>query len=164
MKRIFITKSYKLLLLISLLVFGIYVLFAFTSLGYHHADEYFQIIEFGRYRMGLEPGLTLPWEYYARLRPVLQPVIFMGIFKGCLYAGITNPYSQILVVRLISSVLSFLSLLLLFNYALKILKNPGNGKYYFCFSRFYSCGICRTWEPASQVKTGPVLFLYTAFY
>ncbi len=120
----FLTDRNKLFILISLLIYGVYILFAFTSLGFHQVDEYYQIIEFGRYRMGLDSGINLPWEYHARLRPTLQPVLFIGIYKICLYLGIHDPYQQMFVLRLISSLISFTALLFLVRYALKEFNIP----------------------------------------
>ena len=69
--------------------------------------------------MGIDSGINLPWEYHAQLRPTLQPVIFIGLYKICLFMGIDNPYHQMFLLRLISSLLSFTALLLLAKYALK---------------------------------------------
>ncbi|WP_293304243.1 hypothetical protein [Pedobacter sp. UBA5917] len=83
-----------------------YFAVAYFSSGYHHPDEHFQIIEFANYKLGRNSQADLAWEYQARIRPVLQPVFCLIIFKICSLSGIEDPYILAFVLRLISVVIS----------------------------------------------------------
>ncbi|MEZ0310179.1 MAG: hypothetical protein ACAI38_00300, partial [Myxococcota bacterium] len=82
---------------------GLHLVAALLSKGYHHPDEYFQILEFARHKLLGTDGSELAWEYGARIRPWLQPAFYAAIIKGLSIAGLSNPFSQTLVLRLASS-------------------------------------------------------------
>lgn len=92
------------------LIAALHVVAAILSKGYHHPDEYFQIIEFARHKLLGTSGDELAWEYGARIRPWLQPAIYAGVIKSLSVVGLVNPFLQTLVLRLVSSAVGFASL------------------------------------------------------
>ncbi len=81
---------------------------AYYSVGFHHPDEHFQILEFANYKLGNIDSNMLAWEFDAQIRPSLQPIISMGIIKSCAFFT-TSPFTQAFVLRLIASLASLLS-------------------------------------------------------
>jgi len=101
-------KRYQLIGALGLLIASIF------SVGYHHFDEHFQILEFAGLKLGLTEVSDLAWEYQYQIRPSLQPAIavlahrFLGLF------GLEDPFLISTFLRLISAGLSFLSITLLY--------------------------------------------------
>lgn len=81
---------------------ALYALTAWRSEGYHHPDEHFQILEFANYRLGRTPVDGLPWEFEAQIRPGLQPMLAFGAIRLCEAAGISSPFDQAFLLRLLS--------------------------------------------------------------
>lgn len=78
----------------------VYVVTAIFSLGYHNADEHFQIVEFALYKMGINQPETLAWEFAAQLRPGFQPFLAFLFLKTFQVFGITDPFTQMSIIRL----------------------------------------------------------------
>ncbi|GMV05724.1 MAG: hypothetical protein AMXMBFR53_20010 [Gemmatimonadota bacterium] len=76
-----------------------------------HPDEHFQILEFAWARAGHAPLDSLPWEFAARIRPALQPVLAMGVLGALRALGVTSPFAWILVLRLATLALALAVLL-----------------------------------------------------
>jgi GPI mannosyltransferase 3 len=117
-----IASPYRNLFFISLVV---YLTTAFFSVGYYHADEHFQILEFCNYKLGKSPASDLPWEFNERIRPTLQPALALGFIKIASAIGISSPYTWALLMRLITAVLSWfltchLCLLLMKNFSSEV--------------------------------------------
>lgn len=85
-----------------LLGMAVYTLTAWRSEGYHHPDEYFQILEFANYRLGRTPADGLPWEFEAQIRPGLQPMLAFASIRVAEAAGVDNPFTQAFLLRLLS--------------------------------------------------------------
>ena len=78
-----------------------------------HPDEHFQILEFANLKTGLNNPEDLAWEFNDRIRPSIQPILAYLVIEGCDAVGISNPFSQTTVLRIISSVMGFMVMLLL---------------------------------------------------
>jgi phosphatidylinositol glycan class B len=87
-----------------------YAITAYFSVGYYHADEHYQIIEFAGSIDGSNTEQELAWEYGAKIRPALQPVICNLVFKGCELFSITDPHSKAFVLRLITGLFAVLAI------------------------------------------------------
>ena len=74
----------------------------------YHADELFQILEFGGYKLGFIPAQNLPWEFPARLRPALQPA--MAYIVGKLTGNPVNPILTAFILRMFTTIIGWLSL------------------------------------------------------
>jgi len=53
-------RFHQLVLIVALLI---YVVTAYFSKGYYHADEHYQVIEFAGLKTGTHSGSDLAWEY-----------------------------------------------------------------------------------------------------
>jgi phosphatidylinositol glycan class B len=91
------------------IVFGIiliYIITAIFSTGYHHPDEHYQLIEFAGLKGGWNTGADLTWEYDSQIRPALQPMLALLIFKFLGAFGIESPFSLAMGLRLFTALLS----------------------------------------------------------
>ncbi len=81
----------------------LYLTCAVFSSGFYYPDEHFQILEFAKWKMGQNTSLAMAWEHAAMIRPSLQPVIAMMIIRPCLWLGMQNPFHQVMLLRLLTS-------------------------------------------------------------
>jgi len=84
----------------------VFLLTAYFSNGYYHADEHCQIIEFARCKLGYLNTDQLAWEYRAGLRPTLQPYIAVMVLKFMEFIQIKDPFHQAFALRLISAIIA----------------------------------------------------------
>ncbi|NQX99909.1 MAG: hypothetical protein HRT70_02040 [Flavobacteriaceae bacterium] len=82
-----------------LIACAVYLFTAYHSVGFYHADEHYQILEFANMRLGNSPADELPWEYKKQIRPVVQVSIAMIVIGFLEQISITNPYTQVLILR-----------------------------------------------------------------
>lgn len=82
----------------------VFIITAFFSVGYHQADEHYQILEFAQYKLGHIPATELPWEFHEKMRPALQPWIAFVSIKFLNFIKITNPFTIILIFRIITGI------------------------------------------------------------
>ena len=88
----------------------VFILTAWFSVGYNQFDEHFQILEFAGLKLGLAEKSHLPWEYKCMMRPALQPLIVYSVYKTISSVGVTNPFVIAFILRLLSAILSFVSI------------------------------------------------------
>lgn len=74
---------------------------AWFSYAYFHPDEYFQVIEYARAKLGFVDPKVLPWEYAQRMRPWLQPFIYFLIGRGL---GIRDVFAFAFACRLVTGI------------------------------------------------------------
>jgi GPI mannosyltransferase 3 len=91
--------------LFSVLALGVTAWFA---VGYYFPDEHFQILEFAGYKLSLSDPAGLPWEFHSRIRPALQPAMAVGLYDLMHLFGEVNPFTMAFLLRLISSLMTFL--------------------------------------------------------
>ncbi|MBU1008628.1 MAG: hypothetical protein KKD74_00705 [Bacteroidetes bacterium] len=96
-------RFHQLVLIVALFI---YVVTAFFSKGYYHADEHYQIIEFAGLKTGTHTGDDLAWEYKENSRQTIQPAMAYMIFSVLEKLGFRNPYTKAFVLRLISALLA----------------------------------------------------------
>ena len=89
----------------------VYLITAINSKGFYHWDEHYQIIEFASYKLGKTPEKELAWEFKSQIRPAFQPAITCFAFKIFGKVGFSSPFMNVMFLRLISSILSFITLL-----------------------------------------------------
>ncbi|MFN5982710.1 MAG: hypothetical protein ACK476_17570 [Fluviicola sp.] len=92
----------------------IHIIAAWFSVGRFHPDEQFQIIEFLGYKTGVNSAQDLPWEFHSEMRSTTQVAFAYGITE--LFSFITNPFTQVFLLRLISSLLALYALHRLIKY------------------------------------------------
>jgi len=91
----------------------IHLVAAFFSAGFHHYDEHWQILEFMSAHLGKTPFQELPWEYTHRMRSWAQPGIYYFLAKILNIFDINNPFTLATIFRIFSSLLGWLSILVL---------------------------------------------------
>ncbi|MEZ7992837.1 MAG: hypothetical protein QMC19_01785 [Flavobacteriaceae bacterium] len=87
----------------------VYLFSAYHSIGFYHADEHYQILEFANMKLGNSPAEELPWEYDKKIRPVVQVSFAMVVIRSLKQISITSPYTQALVLRCITALLILLT-------------------------------------------------------
>nr|WP_294859535.1 hypothetical protein [uncultured Fluviicola sp.] len=87
---------------IVLLAAIIFVLTAYFSVGYFHADEHYQVIEFAGLKAGWNTPQELAWEYHTQIRSALLPTLAYWIFSINSFFHITDIYTSLFILRLIS--------------------------------------------------------------
>lgn len=80
------------------------------SIGFRHGDEHFQIFEFAGRLLGWNTDADMAWEYHNRMRPTLQPCITAIGIKLMDAIGLSNPFTQAFVFRLMGAALLFYAL------------------------------------------------------
>ena len=100
---------FKKCMLISLVL---HVLAAIYSVGFHHFDEHFQILELLNLKLDGNTIKSLTWEFDVGMRPWLQSWILYVMTKGMLLVGIESPFIHTLFFRLLSSLIGWFSLVL----------------------------------------------------
>src|ERR1700744_4273077 len=91
-------RPYKRWFLLGLFV---QVVTAWCSVGYHHPDEHFQVLELCNYKMGFSPIADLPWEFTAQCRSGIQPFIAFCLSKVLYACGLYNPFFVAFFLRLV---------------------------------------------------------------
>ncbi|HJP18803.1 MAG TPA: hypothetical protein QF468_09140 [Nitrospinota bacterium] len=103
-------KQFQSFILISLIF---HLLTAYFSYGFGRPDEHFQILEFLNYKLkGYNNSGLLAHEYAEELRSWLQPALYYAIVKSLIFSGTENPFIWAFFIRLISSLIGWLSLIL----------------------------------------------------
>ncbi|MDA3892107.1 MAG: hypothetical protein PF517_10635 [Salinivirgaceae bacterium] len=87
-----------------------YSITSYYSVGYYHADEHYQIIEFAELKSGNNKPDELAWEYKAKIRPAFQPTICSGLFALFEYVNITNQFTKAFLLRLLTGILAVFSI------------------------------------------------------
>ncbi|MGV3611876.1 MAG: hypothetical protein ACO1N0_13050 [Fluviicola sp.] len=80
----------------------IFILTAYFSVGYYHADEHYQIIEFAGLKTGMNAPGEMPWEFHAQIRSALLPTLAYWIFEMSSFFQMTDTYLYLFILRLIS--------------------------------------------------------------
>ena len=98
------------------ILFGLilHIIAAYYSVGYYSADEHYQIIGPLEKLLGIENTLT--WEFKREIRPWLQPYFYFYISKIINFLNINNPFIIAFYLRLVSSIIGFVSILYLYNH------------------------------------------------
>ncbi len=82
-------------------------------MGSFEYDEHTQVLEFGGMKLGIVDESTLSWEYAAKMRPSIQPLMVYCTHKILAVVGADNPFTVPFVLRLFAAALSLLSIHLL---------------------------------------------------
>jgi phosphatidylinositol glycan class B len=88
-----------------LFAIALYGITAWSSEGFYHPDEHFQILEFANYKLGRTPATELAWEFRAQIRSGVQPMLAYGAIRAAEAVGLTSPFTQAFLLRLITGLL-----------------------------------------------------------
>ena len=83
----------------------VYTITAINSKGYYHGDEHYQIIEFAGIKLGTHTANELAWEYKANIRSAIMPTVCYGLFSILNAVGISDPYTQTAILRILTGLL-----------------------------------------------------------
>jgi phosphatidylinositol glycan class B len=109
-----------------ILGFILFIVAAICSDGYFHPDEHFQLLEFANYKMGGIQAEHLPWEFDEKMRPTFQVAIVYGLCSVMKMGGFFDPYTAVLILRLVTACLMFYVLYMFFNrYKIEIKTTQG---------------------------------------
>jgi phosphatidylinositol glycan class B len=75
---------------------------AWFSYAYFHNDEYFQVIEYTRSKLGGVDPRLLPWEHAQRMRPWLQPFVYWLVARMLAVVGVRDIFQLAFVFRLLT--------------------------------------------------------------
>jgi phosphatidylinositol glycan class B len=78
---------------------------AWWSVGFHHNDEHFQILEFADVKLGVVRAEAMPWEYQDRIRSWFQPAVALLVIRGFHGIGVMDPFVIAAALRLLSGLL-----------------------------------------------------------
>ena len=121
-----------------LFIFGliVQVIAAWFSIGYHHPDEHFQILEFCNYKLGFSPASDLPWEFATKCRTAVLPFIIFIFAKPLLFLGLYNPFAIAFLLRLLMGI----------------------------FTWVVSCNLVKLLLPQFTTTTGKLVFILCTFF
>lgn len=155
-------KNIKWLLLIT---FILHLITSINSVGFHHLDEHYQILEFANYKLGNNQPSDLPWEFEAKLRPAVQPAIAFLIIKFSQSIGITDPFTQSIFLRILSFLLSLLSVCLLLYAFKEEIKSKTLLKWFLYLSFFLWFAVYSHVRFSSEGWSGSLFFIgFALFY
>jgi phosphatidylinositol glycan class B len=95
----------------SLILLGLVTLVtAWFSQLYYHPDEHWQTLEFMSWKLGITPVSELPWEFPARIRPWLHPLLYFLIAKPLILLGVKDMFTIVFILRLVTGLFSLVAL------------------------------------------------------
>lgn len=86
---------------------------AYFSVGFHHFDEHFQILEFMNYKLGQTSSSELPWEFQRKMRPWFQPYLYLVLDTPLRLMNV-SPFTRAFFLRIYSGAFFLFSLHFLF--------------------------------------------------
>ncbi len=105
------TKENKAILYICIVFSAfIFLLSAYINFSYLHPDEYFQIVEFASFKLGITPASSLSWEYAEHVRPALQPFLAYEVFRFLDFIPIRDHYTHLFTLRFLSAFFTVFSI------------------------------------------------------
>jgi len=93
-----------------LLLAAVTLVTAWFSETFYFPDEHYQVLEFMSYRLGVTGAADLPWEFSARIRPWLQPLLYFLIAKPLFLLGVKDMFTIAFVLRLATGAFSLTAL------------------------------------------------------
>ena len=93
-----------------LLLAAVTLVTAWFSVTFYFPDEHYQILEFVSYKLGATRAADLPWEYSARIRPWLQPLLYFLVAKPLTLLGVTDMFTLAFMLRLLTGLFSLTAL------------------------------------------------------
>ncbi len=81
----------------------VYFTAAWFGVGYHAEDEFQHVILFAEHLRGHVDPASMPIDFHAHWRSMVQPVLCAGVFEACETIGITDPFQLTLILRLLTA-------------------------------------------------------------
>jgi phosphatidylinositol glycan class B len=93
-----------------LILAAVTVVTAWFSNTFYFPDEHYQVLEFMGFKLGITPAAELPWEFAARIRPWFQPLVYFLIAALLRALGMTDMFTIVFVLRLLTGLFSLAAL------------------------------------------------------
>ena len=134
LKKFFFYES-KIFYLI-LLSFFLHVLAAYFSEGFYQQDEHFSILEPINFKLGKDS--TLGWDFFFNYdRQWFLSFFYFFVVKILSFFQILSPFKWAFVIRFISSIIGWISIICLIHIANKILKDKKIFFYFVLLTTFF---------------------------
>ena len=137
---------------------------ALFSSGYHQFDEHFQVFEFGGLKLGLTEQSNLPWEYHNQMRSAIQPAIVVLSHKIFGLVGNTNPFTLATFLRMLSALLSFISIHLLYLAYKSKFEDETSHRWFLLLSFFTWFAVYNNIRFSSENLSGTIFLIGFALY
>lgn len=89
---------------------AVFIAACWLSVGFRHGDEHFQIYEFAGRLLGWNKDNDMAWEYHSQMRPTLQPCLTALGITLMNTVGLSAPFTQAFIFRLLGGALLFYAL------------------------------------------------------
>ncbi len=116
---------------------GVTIVTAWFSNTFYFPDEHFQILEFMGHRLGITPASELPWEFEARIRPWLQPLLYFLIARPLMALGLTDMFAIVFVLRLVTGLFSIFALAVFARAIMETLKDEAEKRAFALYLPFF---------------------------
>ncbi len=132
-KFFFYNHKYFYLILLSLIL---HLVAAYFSQGFYEQDEHFSILEPITFKLG--ENATLGWDFFFHYdKQWFLSFFYFYLIKFLNFINISSPFQWAFVIRLISSILGWLSILCLIHFTIKQLSNQNLIKPLFFISSLF---------------------------
>ncbi|MGJ1395465.1 MULTISPECIES: hypothetical protein [Sphingobacterium] len=113
----------------------VYIISAWYNIGYYHADEHYQLIEFSGLKLGWNNKNNLAWEFHSMIRPSFQVWVCYLLFGFFNILGISDPYILSFILRLVTAFLAIVGIYVFYKRS-KYMLPLNNHFVYACLSFF----------------------------
>lgn len=100
---------------------------------YYFPDEHYQVLEFMSLKLGITAPSDMPWEYFAHIRPWMQPFLYFLIARPLLLLGVRDLFFVTFILRLATGLFSVAALAL---FARKVLPSIKGEEEKLAFARY----------------------------
>jgi GPI mannosyltransferase 3 len=135
------------------------LILAYFSVGYNHPDEHFQILEFSRWKLDPSRPEPLPWEFHYQMRPAVQPAIVVIIHKIFNLFGCSDPFLITFLLRILSAILTFLSMWMIYKRYIKEISNKILQKWFLALSFLLWFALYNAVRFSSETWSGAVFII-----
>ena len=144
----------------------LHLISVYFSIGFYNDDEHFQILEPLAYLLGINEilindttGHYWEWQDNNRVRSWFQPYIYYYFVNFLKFFGITDPFGWSFMIRLLTSLLGFLSIVYLFFTTKKYFFKKDNHFNYLLFFSFWFYPFLHSTTSAENL--GLIFFLFS---
>jgi phosphatidylinositol glycan class B len=95
--------------IIIVILFIVSCITAWSSTGFYHADEHYQLVEFAGFKLGTNSETELAWEFNSKMRPTFQVGVAYMIFKCCEFGNLSDPYVKTFLLRYLTLLMTWAS-------------------------------------------------------
>jgi GPI mannosyltransferase 3 len=120
-----------------LILAGVTIITAWFSNTFYFPDEHYQILEFMSHKLGITPASELPWEFEARIRPWLQPLLYFLIARPLMALGLTDMFAIAFVLRLVTGLFSVFALAIFARAVMETLKDEAEKRAFALYLPFF---------------------------